>query len=252
VTNKHNNILEVKLNSLELKRESNYSLLFEHINFEVNSNSIYCLVGKNGIGKTTLLNALLNLLDEKIYRVKGNILIDGINPFSCDSANLILLRHKIVKYIFQDALSSFDPLKKINYYFKDYTNSAQLDELLDYFILPKKETVLNYYPFQLSGGMAQRLAIILGIISKPKLLILDEPNSAVDIPISNLLSKKLIDFSRANQSSVLIVTQDINFALNTTDKIGLLTQHDITEFSTNRDNTTEIKTTLLNALLLSE
>jgi len=252
VTYKNNNILEVKLNSLELKRESNYNLLFNNLNFDVIPNSIYCLVGKNGIGKTTLLNALLNLLDDKTYRINGNILIDGINPYTFNTANLILLRHKVVKYIFQDALSSFDPLKKINYYFKDYTNSTQLEVLLDYFLLPKKETVLNYYPFQLSGGMAQRLAIILGIISEPKLLILDEPNSAVDIPISNLLSNKLIDFSRSNHSSVLIVTQDINFALNTSDKIGFLTKHGITEFSNSRDNNSELETTLINTLLESE
>jgi ABC-type dipeptide/oligopeptide/nickel transport system ATPase component len=244
-------MLEVKLNSLELKKGTNFSLLFKNINFEVSTNSIYSLVGKNGIGKTTLLNSLLNLLDKKNYRIDGKVLIDGTDPYKCDLANLVYLRNKVVKYIFQDSQSSLDPLKKIFYYFKDYSNSTKLDELLDYFVLPKKEILLNYYPFQLSGGMAQRLAIILGIISQPKLLILDEPNSSLDIPISNLLSNKLIDFSSSNHTSILIVTQDINFALNTSDKISLLTQNGITEFNADRNKITEIKSTLIEALITS-
>jgi ABC-type dipeptide/oligopeptide/nickel transport system ATPase component len=131
----------------------------------------------------------------------------------------------------QDSADCFDPLKKIGYYFSsEKIDEKYFAELLDYFLLPKVESINNYFPHELSIGMAQRLAIIWGLLSKPKLLLLDEPNSALDISISNLLSNKLKEVAEEQKMAVLFISQDIDFAVNTASKIGLLTNTGLIEF----------------------
>lgn len=245
-----NNAVDIYINNIELNEDDKKRTLFQNIKFRVKPKTVYAIVGQNGIGKTTLLNSLLNLLDKNIYSIKGEIFINGVDTYKCDEIILNNIRSKVVKYIFQDSVTCFDPQKKLKYYFEKFDLiNTDLEELLDYFLLPTKEKILNYYPFELSGGIAQRLAIIWGIISRPGLLLLDEPNSALDIPITNLLSNKLKEIINRNDISILMVTQDINFALNTADKIGLLNNYGITEFNTTVDDPDHTKSLLLNSIM---
>lgn len=233
----HNNIIEAAIDFVELKLNGTIRVLFNNVNFILEKNSIYTLLGNNGVGKTTFLNSLLNLLDKRFYKIEGRIFVLGEDVLNSPKEEFRKFSKESVRFIFQDAVNCFDPVKKIVYYFHSWLpDSDYLDELLDYFLLPKKEIILNYYPYELSGGMAQRLAIIWGIISKPKLLIIDEPNTALDIPLSVLLSKKLVEISKQNGLSILIVTQDLKFAINTADKIGVLKNNGILEFNNDVEN----------------
>lgn len=240
--NSDNIIIGTKIDSVKLELNGVEKILFTNLNFTLERGSIYTLLGNNGAGKTTFLNALLNLLDRRFYSVEGSINVLGRDVLNSSEEELLPMRQKSIRYIFQDAVNCFDPLRKIRYYFDSIAyDTAYLDELLEYFLLPEKEIIFNYYPYQLSGGIAQRIAIIWGIVSKPELLIIDEPNSALDIPLSVLLSKKLTEISRVSGLSILIVTQDLNFALNTDCKIGLLKQTGIREYINNEDNIDLIK-----------
>ncbi|MCX6168341.1 MAG: ATP-binding cassette domain-containing protein [Ignavibacteriales bacterium] len=239
-------IIEANIDFVELKLNGTSKVLFRNVNFKLEENSIYTLLGNNGVGKTTFLNTLLNLLDLKFYRVEGKINLLGCDLLNSSAEELQFLRKNSVRFIFQDAVNCFDPLKKIGYYFDQLKfESGILDELLDYFLLPPKEIILNYYPYELSGGIAQRIALIWGIISKPKLLIIDEPNSALDQPLSVLLSKKLAEISILNDLSILVVTQDLKFAFSTGGKIGLLKPDGIEEYDNDDESLNRLKINLL-------
>lgn len=240
-------IIEANIDFVELNSNGSRKVLFSNVNFILESNSIYTLLGNNGVGKTTFLNALLNILDKKSYSVKGKINLFGYDLLNSSEEELQSLRKESVRFIFQDAVNCFDPLKKIGYYFNSLPfDNDYLDELLDYFLLPKREIILNYYPHELSGGIAQRIALIWGIVSKPKLLIIDEPNSALDIPLSVLLSKKLREISKQNDLSILVVTQDLKFAFNVGGRIGLLRSGGIEEFNNDDENFKRLKIELMN------
>ncbi|MHB8931407.1 MAG: ATP-binding cassette domain-containing protein [Melioribacteraceae bacterium] len=239
-------IIEANIDFVELILNGSSKVLFKNVNFILENNSIYTLLGNNGVGKTTFLNALLNLLDKRSYRVKGKINLLGYDLFNSSEEELQSLRKESVRFIFQDAVNCFDPLKKIGYYFNSLSSKNDyIDELLDYFLMPKREIILNYYPYELSGGIAQRIAIIWGIVSKPKLLIIDEPNSALDIPLSVLLSKKLVEISKQNDLSILVVTQDLKFAFNIGGRIGLLRSDGIEEFNNGDENFNRLKIELM-------
>lgn len=216
-------VLSVNINSIKRNGIGHNVFLLKKIFFELKKKEILAIVGPNGIGKTTLLNSFLNLLDCN-YTVDGSISLMGMNLLDSSEKELTKFRKEKTKYIFQDAVNCFDPLRKLAYYFDSSINRNELDFYLSYFLLPSSNNILNKYPGELSIGMAQRLAIIWGLLSKPQLLLLDEPSSALDAPIINLLSYKLKEWSENNNSSVILVTQNIDFAIHTATHISVLTK----------------------------
>jgi ABC-type multidrug transport system ATPase subunit len=108
----------------------------------------------------------------------------------------------------------------------------KIEELLLFFLLPTYKKVSGLYSYELSGGMAQRLLIVLALLANPDILILDEPTSGVDYAVTNLILLKMKNFVIDNDKSVLIVTQDINFALKSSDYIAYLSDGRLTKFFT--------------------
>jgi len=141
------------------------------------------------------------------------------------------IRKKHIRYVFQDATNSFDPLKKIKCYF-DLSNISPLkiEELLIFFLLPTYKKLSGLHSYELSGGMAQRLLIVLALLANPDILILDEPTSGVDYAVMNLILLKIKNYVRDNNKSVLIVTQDINFALKSSNYISYLSEGKLSRF----------------------
>ena len=226
-------MLSVDINSVSILDEEISRTILKDIKFDVSKGKVYTILGKNGSGKSTLIKSLTALLPADLYKVEGKVLYDGSDILIASEERLREVRKKSIRYVFQDATNSFDPLKKISYYF-DISNISPLkiEELLLFFLLPdyKKLSVLHSY--ELSGGMAQRLLIVLALLANPDILILDEPTSGVDYAVMNLILLKMKNFVRDNDKSVLIVTQDINFALKSSDQIAYLSDGRLTQFFT--------------------
>jgi ABC-type multidrug transport system ATPase subunit len=205
--------LSVNIKELRLSTSTGERELLHDINFTLQEKSIYTILGKNGSGKTTLIKSLGGLNDTKFYVIKGTILADSIDIITASPDELIRIKREKIKLVFQDAINSFDPLRKLDYYFKRFnTDTDNSEALLNYFLLPSLKELGGMYPYELSGGMAQRLSFVLALLMDPELLILDEPTSGIDPAIANLFLLKIKEFADNGKKTVLLVTQDISFA----------------------------------------
>jgi ABC-type glutathione transport system ATPase component len=227
-------MLKAELQKISFVSDHREKILLKDIFFELEPGNIYTILGENGSGKSTLIKSLALLLVDRIFKVEGKIFFNGKNIFELSEENLRLLRKKNIRYVFQDCINTFDPLKKIGYYFDCLIDDFnKLNSLLDYFNLPSDKQLSKLYPYELSGGMAQRISIVLASISNPQLLILDEPTSAADTGIVNLLIHYLRDYVSQEKRNVLIVTQDLLFAEKVSDQIASIKNYTLTDFRIN-------------------
>jgi len=229
-------MLKVNVENVSLTGDENKQTLLQNINFELNEGKIYTILGKNGSGKSTLIKALTGLLNNKLFTTEGAVFFNDQNIFTIEPEELRKLRRNQIRYVFQDAVNSFDPLKTFNYYFKNsFAEKESIVSLLKYFLLPSYEEISKLYPYEVSGGMAQRLSMVLAFAVNPKLIIFDEPTSGVDYAVSNLLLLKLNEYTKEENNIALLVTQDINFAERSSDEIALLSDGTLSSFKTNYD-----------------
>jgi ABC-type glutathione transport system ATPase component len=224
-------MLNVDLNSVSLLDEEKRKTILQNIKFDIEKGKVYTILGKNGSGKSTLIKSLSVLLPSELYEVNGKVLFNDIDLLNTTEEKLREIRKNNIRYVFQDAANSFDPLKKIKYYF-DFSNvsSLKIEELLIFFSLPTYKKLSSLHSYELSGGMAQRLLIVLALLANPGLLILDEPTSGVDYAVMNLILLKMKNYVRDNNKSVLIATQDINFALKSSNYISYLSAGKLSRF----------------------
>jgi ABC-type glutathione transport system ATPase component len=227
-------MIKTELQKISIVNNHQERILLKDIFFELKPNKIYTILGENGSGKSTLIKSLSLLLDKKTFNVEGKIFFNSRNLFELTDDELLLLRRKNIRYVFQDCINSFDPLKTIGYYFENLVDdNSKLPSLLEYFNLPSVKELGKLYPYELSGGMAQRIAIVIASISNPQLLILDEPTSAADTAIINLLIHFLKDYVYKESRTVLIVTQDLLFAKKVSYEIASIKNNSLTDFQPN-------------------
>lgn len=242
-------MLKVNIENITISNNRSTHLLLKKIDFELCEGKVYTILGKNGTGKSTLIKALTKLLNENIFRVNGNIIFDDKDISDCNAVELLQIRKNKIRYVFQDASNSFDPLKTFRYYLDNsLADKNKIDELLEYFLLPDYHEISSLYPYEVSGGMAQRLSIILAFLAEPQLIILDEPTSGIDYAISNLLLLKIKKFTKEENNIVLIVTHDIVFAEKVSDELAFLSDGTLTQFKTKDEFFAKQDIDLLNSI----
>jgi len=224
-------MLNADIDTINLLSGSSKKLLLKNLKFEISSKSIYTILGKNGSGKTTLIKSLTGLLPQNQYEVKGKVEFYENDLLNIAPEILRSIRKEKIRCVFQDAINSFDPLRKFEYYFNNSEAARfEIEEQLQYFLLPGYDKISKLYLYELSGGMAQRMSLIFALLAKPNLIILDEPTSGVDYAIVNLILLKLKEFVMDGENSVIIVTQDINFAEKVSGYIAFISDGTISQF----------------------
>jgi len=214
--------LSVNIKELRLSTSTGERELLHDIKFSLKEKSIYTILGKNGSGKSTLIKSLSGLNDKRFYAVKGTILADNLDVINASTKELTKVIRVKIKYVFQDAINSFDPIRRLDYYFRRFKiDQNKSEELLKYFLLPSLKELKGMHPYELSGGMAQRLSFVVAFLMDPELLILDEPTSGIDSAIANLFLMKIKEFADKEKKTILLVTQDMNFA----ESLGGFTAH---------------------------
>lgn len=206
--------------------------ILSNINFNLERGKVYSILGRNGQGKTILLKSCGLLLDKYHFTIDGSIYFNDIDLRHTDNTELNNIRTKDIRYVFQDAVNTFDPLKKLKYYFKKYmqTDTTLVENLFEELLLGNCSEILNMYSYEVSTGQAQRVCFALALLAQPKLLILDEPTSALDQINGNIYLNLLRQHLLAKDATVLVVTHDLKFALKVSDQMALLQNGNLSEF----------------------
>src|SRR5579872_4143280 len=187
--------------------------------FDVEQGDSVALVGESGSGKSTIGLSILGLLPKNAKLTTGEILFEGNNIRTLSREEIRALRWKEISMIFQGSMNALDPIFKIG---------DQMKELLEYHekgitkievheksegIVTKvglKPSVLNLYPHELSGGMKQRVVIALALLLKSKLLIADEPTTALDVTTQAEIVELLIQLKSEYKMSMIFITHDLS------------------------------------------
>lgn len=219
-------LLTVNNLSIAYKVHNNTREVVREVTFYVNFSETIAIVGESGGGKSTIALSIVGALPGNAVITNGNIYFNGIDLLKLSEKEIRNIRGKEISMIFQDPLAYLNPLRKVKLLFKDLfsDHGLQFDverimNLFNKLKIPDPQRVLDSYPFQLSGGMAQRVFIALALSMNPKLLIADEPTSALDLTIQSQVVKLLRDVKKEFGISMIIITHDMGVAAALADRI---------------------------------
>ncbi len=228
-------ILEVRDLSVSYTVAKVKTHVLENVTFEVEEGNSVGIVGESGCGKTTTMRAILNVLPSNGLVEKGEIFYKGQNVLEMPKDKLQEYRQKGAGMIFQDPSSALNPVISIKNQFLEALKYAHKDKKMSKSQLLKKaedaltavsladpERILNSYPFQLSGGMRQRVCIAMTLAAERSILLADEPGTALDVTIQDQilrLIKKLVD---AGELSVIMVTHSLGVIRQVTTKVNIM------------------------------
>ncbi len=239
----------LKVEGLEVGFSTDLGLarVLDSVSLSIRRGEIMGLVGESGCGKTTLARSVLGILPENSARVSaGGIIFEGADLLSMPRAKLAAeIRGRAITFIPQDPFSSFNPVFTIGAQIMDLmkwkspdapagasrwrrhgrraqTDRARVVELLRKVQLPDPEGILRKYPHEVSGGQRQRLMIAMALLPEPRLIIADEPTTALDVTIQAQILKLLRDLAVENGVSVLFTTHDLGAAWEICDRVTVM------------------------------
>lgn len=193
---------------------------------------IVALVGESGSGKTTAIRAAMGLLPEGGRITSGSILFEDEDLSKRSNAEWCELRGTVLSMIFQDAGAMLNPIRTIGSQFVEYIRIHQPMskkdawqrgcQMLEQMNLPHGSTIMKSYPFQLSGGMRQRVGIAMAMVFQPKLLLADEPTSALDVTTQAQIVKEMLSLRERYNTSILVVTHNLGLAAYMADRIFVM------------------------------
>ena len=253
------NILELKHISLTYDGIRN---VLDDITFSVQSGEIIGIVGESGSGKSTLLHVILGLIPDGAV-TKGDCLLFGSSISSRKRKELNKLRGEDVAMIFQDTGRYMNPIARVGTQYREYLTAhgyggrerclEKEKEMLSRVHLKDPERILHAYPFELSGGMRQRVGIAMAMSLKPKLLLADEPTSALDVTMQAQVVYEMMELRRKYGTSIILVTHNIGVAACMSDRIGIMQNGRIIEWGNTGDILSSPRTdytrTLLNSVI---
>ncbi|BDF78475.1 ABC transporter ATP-binding protein [Pyramidobacter piscolens] len=217
----------------------------DDVSFDIRQGEVLAVVGESGGGKSVTGFSLIRLIEEPGYIESGEILFDGKDLMKLSEHEMNKLRGKDISMIFQDPMTSLNPV---------YTIGQQLDEtlrlhtgmsrgerrqasvdLLRAVGISNPESRLKNYPHQFSGGMRQRVVIAIALAARPRLIVADEPTTALDVTIQAQILKLMTNLIRAEGSSLMLITHDLAVVSEVADRINVMYCGKIVESGAARD-----------------
>ena len=225
-------ILELKNVKVNFKVEDDIVKAVGGVSFDVYENEILCIIGETGCGKSVLGASILKILPKNAF-VQGKIIYNGEDILEMSDREYIKLRGKEIAVVPQSPVMSLDFLMRVGkqiyeaYRVVDKTEKKEdiykkIKSLLKRLDLPVERNIEKNYPCELSGGMNQRVLIAMGTITKPKLLIVDEPTKGIDWILRKEVINIFKDLKKEFNCTILMITHDIDLAENISDRIGVM------------------------------
>lgn len=206
------------------------------INFSVKAGETLCIVGESGSGKSVSSMAIMGLLPvDSLAVTKGSILIDGEDILQFSNARMRRLRASTVAMVFQEPMTALNPVHKVGRQIEEVLKlhrkemstverKQKVMEMLASVHLPDIKRIYNSYPHQLSGGQRQRIVIAMALILQPKLLIADEPTTALDVTTQKQILALIKELQAKHGTAVIFITHDFGVVADIADRILVMNQ----------------------------
>ena len=232
-------LLEIQDLVTEFRGDAGRTVALDHVSFEVNKGEILGIVGESGCGKSVTCLSALRLLGPGGEVTSGRVTFDGRDLSSLSEKELDKLRGNELTMIFQDALASLNPVFTVGHQILESIRAhtalrgdaakARAVEALRRVGIPDAENTLKKYPHTLSGGMRQRVMIAMALCCEPKLVIADEPTTALDVTIQAQIMKLLKSLQKESGMSVILITHDIGLIAQMADRVLVMYAGQIVE-----------------------
>lgn len=223
-------VLEVCDLSIDYPLPSQWVRAVDHVNLTVGTNEIVGLIGESGCGKSTLAYGIMRLLAGGARVATGSVRVAGKDLYAMDREQLRQFRWRTVSMVFQSAMNALNPVMTIEEQIADTISSheqatreelhVRAEELCRLVRIDPRH--LRSYPHQLSGGMRQRVIIAMAIALKPRLVIMDEPTTALDVVVQRSIMDQIIALKDSLGFSVLIISHDISLIADLSDRVAVM------------------------------
>ncbi|MRX73612.1 ATP-binding cassette domain-containing protein [Bacillus lacus] len=213
------------------------------VSFDLYKGETLAIVGESGSGKSVTTKSIMKLLPESNSEIKkGQILFEGKDLAKLNDRQMQKIRGKDISMIFQDPMTSLNPTMKVGKQIvepilkhQNLSKSAAKERALDLLRLvgiPQPEARFNQFPHQFSGGMRQRVVIAIALACNPKVLIADEPTTALDVTIQAQILELMKDLQKKIDTSIIFITHDLGVVANVADRVAVMYGGKIVEIGT--------------------
>ncbi len=235
-------ILEIKNLNVVYKTDEEIVYAVNGLNLSISKGETLGLVGETGAGKTTTALSIMRLLPERIGMIeKGEIWLDNVDITNTDEHEMKMLRGEKVSMIFQDPMTSLNPILTVGEQISEVLElhkkgmkkdeiAKRVDEILEMVGLPPGRK--HEYPHQFSGGMKQRIVIAIALACEPKLLLADEPTTALDVTIQAQVLEMMKELKEKLNTAMLLITHDLGVVAETCDRVSIMYAGEIIESGT--------------------
>ncbi|HEY1662666.1 MAG TPA: ABC transporter ATP-binding protein [Verrucomicrobiae bacterium] len=234
------NLLEIKNLKMDFGKNAGALRAIDDVSFQIGAGETVCLVGESGCGKTVTALSIARLVPTPPANyVGGEILLNGRDVLRLSPRELREIRGGVVSYIFQEPGAALNPVFRVGNQIKESLKlhrpeKATDDEvirLLKLVGIPAPESRIRNYPFEMSGGMQQRVMIAMALASEPKLLVADEPTTALDVTIQAQILELLGDLKKRLGMAILLITHNLGIVGDMADRVAVMYAGQIVELA---------------------
>ena len=237
-------LLDVRDLTVEFSTRRGIVRAVEHVDISVAKGETVAIVGESGSGKSVTSYAVMRILDRAGHIAEGSIAFSGLDLRSASEADMRNLRGREMSMIFQNPRAALNPIRKVGRQIEDvlmqHAQAGSQDatdkaiELLEQVRIARPRERYHAYPFELSGGMCQRIVIALALACRPQLLIADEPTTGLDVTTQKTVMDLMVELTKQRGMSTILITHDLGLAATYCDRVTVMEKGRVVETATAR------------------
>lgn len=239
-------LLDVQDLTVEFTTRRGIVKAVQHVNISVGKGETVGIVGESGSGKSVTSYAVMRILDRAGRIAEGSVMFSGIDVKSASESQMRDLRGREVSMIFQNPRAALNPIRKVGHQIEDvlrqHVQQAQVAdrgekaiEALEQVKIARPRERYHAYPFELSGGMCQRVVIALALACNPQLLIADEPTTGLDVTTQKAVMDLIVELTRRRSMSTILITHDLGLAAAYCDRVVVMEKGRVVETAKSAD-----------------